>query len=190
MATNHGHGNNSAGNADIRFDKTDLGARGILIFFFVLAVFAIAMHLIVLGLYAGLTKIASSHEAESSPLAPQTYTPRDEILTNTANVNIQQFPEPRLMHHVGETGEMTKLLVKENAQLNAKPWQDSDGNIHLPINEAMSAVLSRLPVRSGSIAVTNYPGTSRVVSYPAPDRDEEQAAPAVAEGAPVAEVGK
>ena len=49
-------------NPSVEFDKSDLSARGILIFFFVLAVFAVVINLVVLGLYVGMTKIAEKHE--------------------------------------------------------------------------------------------------------------------------------
>ena len=64
MATDHGHeggGNHGVDhdperNPSVGYDRSDLGARGILIFFLVLAVFAVAVHLGVLGLYVGMTK--------------------------------------------------------------------------------------------------------------------------------------
>lgn len=182
MAIDHGHGMNADRNPGVEYDKSDLGAKGIVIFFVVLGIFAIAMHLVVLGLYAGMTRFAEKHEPEISPLAPQTYTPRDGILTNTANVNTQQFPEPRLLRHLSEKGalsitgrepgEMTKFLVEESAALTAKPWMDSQGNIHLPISQAMSAVLPRLPVRAGTAEPPNYPGAARKYSYPAAQAED------------------
>jgi hypothetical protein len=172
MAIDHGHGGDSGHNPSVGYDKTDLSAKGILIFFVVLAVFAVAMHLGALGLYVGMTKIADQHEAESSPLAPQTYKPRDGILTNTANVNVKQFPDPRLLPHVrGGPGEMTNFLMDEAAALTAQPWQDPQGNVHLPIAEAMKVLLPRLPVRAGSTELPNYPGAKQQVAYPAPDED-------------------
>ena len=167
MATNHGHGNDADGNPGVGFDKSDLSAKAILIFFFVLATAAVAIHLVVLGLYIGMTKVAQQHEVESSPLAPQTYTPRDGILTNTANVNVQQFPQPRLLHHIGGIGEMTRFLRVETTVLTAKPWRDEQGNVHLPIDQAMREVVTRLPVRAGGTAPPNYPGASREYAYPA-----------------------
>ena len=166
MAIDHGHGSDAGGNPSVNYDRSDLGARGILIFFVGLAVFAIIMHVVVLGMYAGMTRFAEKHELAASPLAPQTYTPRNEILTNTANVNIEQFPQPRLLHHVRGSGEMTKFLLQESAVLTAQPWQDADGNVHLPIDQAMKTVLSRLPARAGSVALPNYPGAAREYSYP------------------------
>jgi hypothetical protein len=169
MATDHGHGNGNGRNPGVEYDKSDLSPKGILIFFVVLAVFALVIHITVLGLYAGMTKIADKREAQITPLAPQTYTPRTEILTNTANVNVQQFPEPRLEPHLqGTPGKMTKFLLQESAVLTAKPWQDAQGNVHLPIDEAMKLVLKRLPVRTGGMEIPNYPGASRRYSYPEP----------------------
>jgi len=89
MATNHQHGNDDAGNASVTYDRSDLGARGILIFFLVLAVFAVCIHLAVLGMWVGLSKVADKHDPELSPLAPRTVTPRVGVLMNTANINVQ-----------------------------------------------------------------------------------------------------
>jgi hypothetical protein len=174
MATNHGNGNGER-NANVGYDKSDLSAKGILIFLCVLGAFAIAIHLVVLGLYVGMTRIAESHDPETSPLAPQTFTPREGILQNTADVNLEQFPQPRLLHHVGETGEMSKFLRQETAALTAKPWQDEHGNVHLPIDQAMKLVAARLTVRAGGAEVPNYPGAAREYSYPTePEAAAEQ----------------
>jgi hypothetical protein len=162
---NHGYENDDTRNPGVEFDKSDLGARGILIFFVVLGMFAVAAHLGVLGMYMGMTKIAEKHDTELSPLAPKTVTPRSGILTNTADVNAQKFPEPRLQ--LDDTSDMTKFLAKETEALTAQPWQDAQGNVHLPIEQAMKTVASRLPVRAGGEAPANYPGAARQYGYPA-----------------------
>jgi len=164
MATNHGHdaGAGDPRNPSVGFDKSDLGARGILIFFLVLAIFAVLIHVGVLGLWVGMSKIADKHDTELSPLAPKTVTPRAEIMQNTANVNIQKFPEPRLQDD--DTGDMTKFLVKETNALTAQPWQDAQGNVHLPIDQAIKVVATRLPVRAGGTALPDYPGTAENLS--------------------------
>ena len=56
---------------------------------------------------------------------------------------------------------MTKFLLQEGAALTAKPWQDAEGNVHLPIEQAMKAVVTRLPARAGTSALPNYPGAGR-----------------------------
>ncbi len=164
MATNHGHANGEERNPSVGYDKSDLGARGILIFFLVLAVFAVAIHFCVLGMYIGMTRFAEKHDPEMSPLAPKAVTPRSGIMTNTANVNVQRFPEPRLQSE--ETPDMTRMLLKETAALTAEPWQDQQGNVHLPIDQAMKIVATRLPTRSGGAALSNYPGAGREYSEP------------------------
>jgi hypothetical protein len=168
MATDsghHGHENGEPRNPSVGYDKSDLGARGILIFFLVLAVFAVAIHLCVLGMYVGMTRFAEKRDPETSPLAPNTVTPRSGILTNTANVNVQKFPEPRLQND--DTGDMTRFLQQETAALTAVPWQDAEGLVHLPIEQAMKVVATRLPVRGGaSLALPNYPGARRDYAYP------------------------
>lgn len=167
MATDHGHeggGNHGVDhdperNPSVGYDRSDLGARGILIFFLVLAVFAVGVHLGVLGLYVGMTRISEKHDPEISPLAPKAVTPRAGILTNTANVNIQQFPEPRLLND--DTAALAKLLRQETAALTGDPWQDAQGNVHLPIEQAIQLVAPRLPVREGGAVLENYPGAGR-----------------------------
>jgi len=169
MTTNHGAQSGGERNPSVEFDKSDIGARGILIFFVVLAIFAIAAHVAVLGLYVGMTKVADKHEPETSPLAAKTVAARSGILTNTANVNIQKFPEPRLADD--DTVEMTNLLLKESATLAASSWQDGQGNVHPPIDDAIKVVVNRLPVRSGAAALPNYPGVGREYSNPVATED-------------------
>lgn len=186
MATNHQHGNDDLGNASVTFDKSDLGAKGILIFFLVLAVFAVCIHLVVLGMWVGLTKVADKHDPELSPLAPHTVTPRAEVLMNTANINVQKFPEPRLQND--DTGDMTRFLQKETDALTAEPWQDAQGNVHLPIDQAMKVATGRLTVRASGVAPVNYPGAGGEYSHPAAQPEEsakqENAAHSEAETAP------
>jgi hypothetical protein len=175
MATNHGHGNighgngDDAGNPSVTFDTSDLGARGILIFFVVLGMFAICMNLIVVGLWAGLSKVADKHDTELSPLAPKTVSPRSEIMMNTANINVKKFPEPRLQND--DTSDMQRFLLKETEALTAEPWQDGQGNVHLPIDQAMKVTATRLPIRAGGAVLPNYPGAGGEYSHGAAQLD-------------------
>ena len=192
MAIDHEHGMEPDRNPGVEYDRSDLGAKGILIFFLVLAVSAVVIHLVVLGLYAGMTRYADKHQPEISPLARQTYKTRSEILSNTANVNTQQFPQPRLLPHVRGSGpgEMSEFLARETAVLTAKPWRDAQGNIHLPIDQAMQTVLARLPVRAGGVEPPNYPGAARDYSYPtAPDAAAIEQASMGQAGASTGEAG-
>jgi len=185
MATNHGHDNADERNPSVGYDKSDLSARGILIFFLVLAIFAVAIHLGVLGMWVGMSKIADKHDPEMSPLAPKAVTPRSGILQNTANINTQKFPEPRLQND--DTGDMARFLAKETEALTAQPWQDAQGNVHLPMDQAIKAVATRLPVRAGSTALPNYPGAGPEYARPSATADavkENEGKPTEAENSP------
>jgi hypothetical protein len=59
---------------------------------------------------------------------------------------------------------MTRFLAKEAAALSAQPWQDAQGNVHLPIDQAMKVVATRLPVRADGTALPDYPGTAENLS--------------------------
>jgi hypothetical protein len=121
------------------------------------------MNLVVVGLWAGLNKVADKHDTEISPLAPKTVTPRSGIMMNTANINVQRFPEPRLQND--DTGDMERFLLKETEALTAEPWQDAQGNVHLPIEQAMKVAATRLPARAGGTAIQNYPGAGGEYSH-------------------------
>lgn len=164
MDTNHGHENGEPRNPSVGFDKSDLSARGILIFFLVLALSAVAVHFGVLGMYVGMTKIAEQHDTELSPLAPRAVAPKVSILTNTTNINVQKFPDPRLENDSTEL--MTKFLLQETAALTADPWRDAQGNVHLPIDQAIKVAATRLPMRAGGTVLPNYPGVGREYSNP------------------------
>jgi hypothetical protein len=67
------------------------------------------------------------------------------VLQNTS-VNIKQFPEPRLQSD--EPNDMNRFLWQEGQLLEAKPWRDQTGAIHIPIAEAMRIVAQKgLPAR-------------------------------------------
>ena len=175
MATNHSqeHGDS---NPSVRFDKSDLSARGILVFFTVMIVFFVAMSLTALGLWVGLSKVAGKHDPEGSPLVKDVVTPRSQVMMNTANVNLQKFPEPRFQHD--DAGDMERFQLQQAAELTAEPWQDQQGKVHLPIDQAMQLTLGRLNARQ-AVAAENYPGAGPAKAEPAPAEPETaEAAPA------------
>ena len=140
--------------------------RGILIFLLALGTFGLLSSLAVVGLYMGMTKIAEKHEPEVSPLARNVVTPAKNVMMNTADVNAQRFPQPRLQDD--DTSDMERFLPKETTTLAAKPWQDAQGNVHLPIEQAMKVVAIAAPgSRGGEAAPPNYPGAERQYSYSA-----------------------
>ena len=61
---------------------------------------------------------------------------------------------------------MTKFLAKETAALTAQPWQDAQGNVHLPIDQAMKVVANAPSGARRRAALPNYPGAAQQYSYP------------------------
>ncbi len=64
MATDHTHEHGDT-NPSVTYDKSDLSARGILMFFSVMIVFFVAMSLAALGLWVGLNKVAGQARSRS-----------------------------------------------------------------------------------------------------------------------------
>lgn len=163
MDTNHEHSNHLHSNPEVMFDKTDLSARGILVFFAVLAISGILIHVAVFGMYRAYDAYANKHDVEVSPLAKPQRAPEAAVLQNTPSPNLERIPQPRLQ--TDDTTDMRAFLSQEEILLKAKPWKDQQGNIHLPVEDAMKLIAQRgLPTRSGPAAQPDYPGVGRTYS--------------------------
>jgi hypothetical protein len=154
MDTNNNHGAESLRNPAVDFDRTDLSPRGILLFLAGLLVAGIFIELVLWGMFRFLAHSTLFVQGNQSPLVQvQKALPESaptSILQNTASVNTQVFPEPRLQ--TNEPADMDAFLRKENKILYpAQPFEDSTGAVHIPINEAMALIVERgLPVRPSS----------------------------------------
>ena len=151
MATKHdphGHGEH---HKHVSFETQDLGARGILTFFAILFLAAVIIHFAIWGLYRGFSAQAARGDLPGHPLAPQEPTPKAEILQNTPAVNINKFPQVRLQ--ADDVADMQKMHQQERLLLDAQPWQDEEGKVHIPIARAMEVLAQRgLPARNGAQA--------------------------------------
>ena len=137
-----------AQNPEVAFEKRDMGARGILMFFAVLFIAGAAIHLVAWGVYEAFVNVGAAHQAPANPMAPRQQAPTPGVLQNTGSVNIKQFPEPRLQSD--EPTDMNRFLWQEGQLLEAKPWRDQAGAIHIPIADAMQIVAQKgLPARQG-----------------------------------------
>ncbi|HUO60275.1 MAG TPA: hypothetical protein VMU24_06365 [Candidatus Acidoferrales bacterium] len=165
MATNeHGH-NYGHTNPEVSFEISDLSARGILVFFAVLAIGAIMVHFVVYGLYKGYAAYAAKSDPEVSPLAKYEPPPQASVLQNTSSVNLNKFGGVLLQSD--DVHDMQVFLEVQNAQLYAQPWRDEKGNIHLPIDAAMQRVIAdgRLQARPGNApSEQTYPGVGSAYS--------------------------
>jgi len=136
---------------EVSFEKRDLGARAILLFFVILFISGVAIHLVVWGLYEAFVNVGQAHQPPANPLRPQPAAPvstglQNGGLQNAGTVNLKLFPEPRLQ--TDEANDMNRFLWQEGKLLDAKPWRDESGSVHIPIAEAMQIVTQRgLPAR-------------------------------------------
>jgi hypothetical protein len=135
-------------NPEVAFEKRDMGARGILMFFALLFIAGAAIHLVAWGVYEAFVNVGAANQAPVNPMAPRQPAPTPGVLQNAGSVNIKQFPEPRLQSD--EPTDMNRFLWQEGQLLEAKPWRDQAGAIHIPIADAMQIVAQKgLPARQG-----------------------------------------
>jgi hypothetical protein len=173
MATNH-DGYDLLRNPAVDYDRTDLSPRGILAFLVGLLVAGIFIELVIWGMFRFLSHSPYFAKGNPSPMVnaqkAQPLTAEGKDFENTTNVSPAVFPEPRLQ--TDDVMDMNQLLQSEHKILYApQPFVDSNGTVHLPINEAMRLIAERgLPVK---------PATTTTVTQKAPPAAKAAAAPGV-----------
>lgn len=155
MATDHSMNTNP----EVTYERRDLGARNILLFFAVLAVAGVTVHFIVWGIYGFFDREILAVQPQTNPIKPYAETPRAELLQNTPMVNLDQFGGPRLQSD--EPADMRTLNQMEDRVLRGNAWVDQKGTVHLPIDVAMDELLKRgLPTRAAGATATGAPATT------------------------------
>lgn len=150
MSTNGNHGD-SLRNPAVDYDRTDLSARGILLFLAGLLVAGIFIELVIWGMFRFLSHSTLFAQGNPSPLVQmQTAVPEKAPgvrMQNTGDINTQVFPQPRLQ--TNDAGDMDSFLQREQEILDPpQPFEDSTGTVHIPINQAMALIVERgLPVK-------------------------------------------
>jgi hypothetical protein len=142
-------------NPAVDYDRTDLSARGILVFLVGLLVAGIFIELVIWGMFHFLARSPFFARGNPSPMAttqkavPLTAEGKD--FENTMNVNPDVFPQPRLQ--TNDVLDMKELLESEHKVLYAEqPFIDKNGTVHLPIGDAMNLLVARgLPVKPASV---------------------------------------
>jgi hypothetical protein len=150
MSTNSNDGD-LLRNPAVDYDRTDLSARGILLFLAGLLVAGIFIELVLWGMFRFLSHSTLFVQGNPSPLMqvqkamPETVP--GSSLQNTSQVNTNVFPEPRLQ--TNDVYDMDSLLRRENKILYPPgPFEDSTGTVHIPIDQAMAMIVERgLPVK-------------------------------------------
>ncbi len=154
MATNETH-YDPLRNPQVDYERSDLSARGILLFLIGLFVAGFFIEVVLWGMFHFMARTEALFpqpqvnpmlQAEQAQKAPPAAGTRS-VLQNAPAVNLDVFPEPRLQ--TNDAGETSRFVESEQALLNVKqPFADSTGAIHIPIALAMQLIVERgLPAR-------------------------------------------
>jgi hypothetical protein len=140
------HGNpDSHGHDSVRFERTDVHSRPVVIAVVSLAVFTVVFTFIALLVYRGLQARQVAESAAPNPMA--------------AEYAAKQPPEPRLQ--VDPKSDLLKLRAYEDAELGKLAWVDkSAGTVQVPIERAMQMLVAKgLPSRPGPVPPNMVPQT-------------------------------
>jgi len=158
MATNHDHDEyDLLKNPAVDYDRSDLSARGILVFLAGLLVAGIFVEVVLGGMFHFLARSPFFAKGNPSPMVIEQKTPplkaEGADFENAHNINPEIFPQPRLQ--TDDVRDMNDLLESEHKILYpGHPFADQNGTVHLPINEAMKLVAERgLQVKPAGEAV-------------------------------------
>lgn len=138
-------------NPAVDYDRTDLSARGILLFLAGLLVAGIFIELVIWGMFHFLSHSTLFAQGNPSPLVQAQKAVSENqpgaSLQNNPQSDTQVFPEPRLQ--TDDVADMDKFMEREHEILYTRqPFEDSTGAVHIPINQAMALIVERgLPVR-------------------------------------------
>ncbi len=139
-------------NPEVDYDRSDLSARGIVLFLVGLLVAGIFIELVLWGMFRFMAKSdVLFPQSQSNPmmsarkLAPAPAS--RSVLQNNPPEDVSVFPEPRLQTQ--DWVDMDKFLYSEQKTLHPdQPFMDSSGAVHIPISQAMKLIEERgLPVR-------------------------------------------
>ena len=150
MSTNSNDGD-LLRNPAVDFDRTDLSARGILLFLAGLLVAGIFIELVLWGMFRFLSHSTLFVQGNTSPMVQAQKAAPEKApgarMQNTPPIDTQVFPEPRLQ--TNDVYDMDSLLRRENKILYpSQPFEDSTGTVHIPIDQAMALIVERgLPVK-------------------------------------------
>ena len=149
MATNH-NTHDPFRNPQVDYDRSDLSPKGILWFLIGLFIVGFFIELVVWGMFRFMARSEILFaQGQVSPMKgeqPAPYQNPPSVFQNTPETNLGKFPEPRLQ--INDAGDMTMYLDSENNLLDAQPFTDPQGNVHIPISMAMQLIEQRgLPTR-------------------------------------------
>jgi hypothetical protein len=158
------HPANSNGNGG--YERSDIGAAGVLYFLLGLLVAGLFIFFLVDGIYSYLDKRSEAEQAPVNPLV--TNAPADTRLI-PKDYPQTEFPNPRL--ETDERGQLNSIRLKEEQMLSTYDYIDKNaGTIRIPIDRAMDLIAQRgLPVRAQS-------ATGEAPAQPKPAPEKKKAA--------------
>ena len=138
---------NSTGNGG--YERSDIGAKGVLYFLLGLAVAGLFAYLIVDGLYSYLDKRSETQQTPVNPLVTNAPVDTRHIPNDYPK---SAFPDPRLEND--ERGQLNDIRLTEEQTLSAYDYIDKNaGTVRIPIDRAMDLIAQRgLPVRTQGAA--------------------------------------
>ncbi len=153
MSTNNN--NDPLRNPAVDFDRSDLSARGVLLFLAGLLVAGVFIELVIWGMFRFLSHSTLFAQGNPSPMVQAQKAQPEKVpgvdLQNLGQVNTGVFPTPRLQ--TDDVLDMHRLLTRERKILYpAEPFEDSSGTVHIPISLAMKLIVDRgLPVQPNAV---------------------------------------
>ncbi len=167
----HGPDDSVIRNPEVSYEHRDMGARNILVFLIILGICGIAIHVLIYGMYRGMQKYAEAHDPQLHPLTPKDTLQRPVIVPANVPVNLQKFPEPRLQSD--DVTDMRTFLTQEERLLDAQPWKDEGGTVHISIDRAKELITQRgLPARNAPTPAEAYEGAGVANASGQPPADQ------------------
>jgi hypothetical protein len=138
--TDHMHNEH---NEEVRFERQDLGSKAVFGSLFALALFAISVYFVVLGIYKFMNWYEETHQEARHPMAQ----PIDEDIRSMNPVATRaridkNFSQPRL--ETNERIENNDFRLQEEQKLHSYGWVDQQGGaVRIPIDRAMELIAQR-----------------------------------------------
>lgn len=171
--SNHPNPAKQTGHGD--YERSDIGAAGVVYFLIGLAVACLLAYVIVRGLYWYLDKRFDAAQTPVSPLV--TTAPKDtrsippQYAGDYEKYLKEGFPAPQL--ETNERTELNDIRLREENTLSTYDWVDQKaGTVRIPIDRAMDLIAQRgLPVRSQAASAAAPPAE---VSKPQAEKKTEK----------------
>jgi hypothetical protein len=154
--SNQTHPANSTGNGG--YERSDIGAAGVLYFLAGLVVAGLLVYFVVAGLYSYLEKRSEAEQVPVSPLVSNAPADTRHIARDYPQ---GAFPTPKLEED--ERVQLNGIRLKEEEALSTYDYIDQKaGIVRIPIDRAMDLIAQRgLPVRAQTRAAESPAAPSK-----------------------------